>query len=670
MANTNIFNLAGIGSNVLLGKGGPRIKNNAGVLEIRNTADTAYSAFKAGSGEFTSDVTVQGNLTVNGTTTSVNSSTTQIEDPVIILGAGPNGAALATTDVFNRGVNFVWYNAATSTSTTGFFGWDNASGNFAYRPDGVNLGTAEFSAVIAGDVTISGDMIQNGSGDLTVAPAGDLILTSLGTTSALLFGDASQKIKSSTITWNSATDTLGVNGLVFSGSTISTAAGDLTLSPASGKVIVSSLTAGQVTFAGADKELVGASTFTFNSGTGLLSVSAVATTSDVTVGGNLTVSTLTAGQVPYVGTAGLISNSAAFTWNNATATLAATNITSTGTANLATVNVSTLTAGRLTFAGTAGLLSDSASLTFAGTTLSVPNVSSTNLTASSLTAGRVTFAGAAGLLVDNSAFTFDAGSATLTATNVTSSGTADLATVTVSTLTSGRITFAGAAGLLSDASTLAFDATTGTVTTTNVTATAAMQAASFTNTSLTAGRIVFSTTGGLQTDDANLTYAAGVLTVGLTQISSGSISTTAGNLTLNPNSGVIDSSGARYTNAADPIAAQDLVTKAYLDTQVGTGSKIASTVLGTAASYTQTITGSVHRIKVYVQTAYSANAEISISDGSTTVMAQADSDCATTGCYIVDMFSTYSGATFTLNIAGAPSVGAGQWLTEYFTTAA
>jgi hypothetical protein len=63
-------------------------------------------------------------------------------------------------------------------------------------------------------------------------------------------------------------------------------------------------------------------------------------------------------------------------------------------------------------------------------------------------------------LIGATGFTYNSGTGTLTATNISSSGTARLATVKVSDLTSGRVTFAGTDGVLLDDSGLAFDVAT------------------------------------------------------------------------------------------------------------------------------------------------------------------------------------------------------------------
>lgn len=45
--DTKKYGLSGIGSNVQLGKGGPRVKDNSGVLEAKNAADNAYAVLRA-----------------------------------------------------------------------------------------------------------------------------------------------------------------------------------------------------------------------------------------------------------------------------------------------------------------------------------------------------------------------------------------------------------------------------------------------------------------------------------------------------------------------------------------------------------------------------------------------------------------------------------------------
>ena len=67
---------------------------------------------------------ITGNLTVNGTTTSVNVDSFEVEDPIIELGGGPNGAVLSSNDGKDRGQILNYY---TTEPLEAFIGWDNSS---------------------------------------------------------------------------------------------------------------------------------------------------------------------------------------------------------------------------------------------------------------------------------------------------------------------------------------------------------------------------------------------------------------------------------------------------------------------------------------------------------------------------------------------------------------
>ena len=79
------------------------------------------------------NLTIPGNLIVNGTTTTVNSTTVTVDDPVFTLGGD---TAPASDDNKDRGIEFRWHDG--STAKTGFFGFDNGSGVFTYIPDATN----------------------------------------------------------------------------------------------------------------------------------------------------------------------------------------------------------------------------------------------------------------------------------------------------------------------------------------------------------------------------------------------------------------------------------------------------------------------------------------------------------------------------------------------------
>lgn len=77
---------------------------------------------------FSQDISIGGNLTVNGTTTTVNSTVVAIEDPIIILGSG----SPTLDDNKDRGISFNYYSGS---AKTGFFGFDESAGKFTFIPD-------------------------------------------------------------------------------------------------------------------------------------------------------------------------------------------------------------------------------------------------------------------------------------------------------------------------------------------------------------------------------------------------------------------------------------------------------------------------------------------------------------------------------------------------------
>jgi hypothetical protein len=68
---------------------------------------------------------------VQGTTTIVDSTVTNIADPIITLGGRANNAAPITDDNKDRGIAFKWVNNGGTTST-GFFGYDDSTGFLTY----------------------------------------------------------------------------------------------------------------------------------------------------------------------------------------------------------------------------------------------------------------------------------------------------------------------------------------------------------------------------------------------------------------------------------------------------------------------------------------------------------------------------------------------------------
>ncbi len=103
------------------------------------------------------NLTVTGDLTVNGSTVTVNTTTVTIDDPVFTLGGD---TAPASDDNKDRGIEFRWHNG--SAAKVGFFGYDDSAEVFTFIQDATN--TSEVFSGSAGNVAFG-----NIAGTLTTA---------------------------------------------------------------------------------------------------------------------------------------------------------------------------------------------------------------------------------------------------------------------------------------------------------------------------------------------------------------------------------------------------------------------------------------------------------------------------------------------------------------------
>ena len=92
-------------------------------------------------------LTVTGNLVVNGTTTTVNSTTMSVDDPIVTLGGD---TAPSSDDNKDRGVEFRYHTG--SAAKVGYFGYDDSTGYFTYIPDATN--TSEVFSGTQGTISV------------------------------------------------------------------------------------------------------------------------------------------------------------------------------------------------------------------------------------------------------------------------------------------------------------------------------------------------------------------------------------------------------------------------------------------------------------------------------------------------------------------------------------
>jgi len=114
---------------------------NAGTLTIAGTAneiETAMSGTTLTVGlpdnvTIGGNATITGNLIVSGTTSTVNSTTVTVDDPIFTLGGD---TAPASDDNKDRGIEFRYHTG--SAAKVGFFGFDDSTGKFTFIPDATN----------------------------------------------------------------------------------------------------------------------------------------------------------------------------------------------------------------------------------------------------------------------------------------------------------------------------------------------------------------------------------------------------------------------------------------------------------------------------------------------------------------------------------------------------
>ena len=115
------------------------------------------------------DTTLNGNLTVAGTTTYVNTTVTSIEDPVIELGGGPSSAPLTTNDGMDRGTLLHYY---TTTPVSAFMGWQNSNSEFVFSSNATilnnvitvnNLGNIRSGNANLGNAVVANYFVGDGS---------------------------------------------------------------------------------------------------------------------------------------------------------------------------------------------------------------------------------------------------------------------------------------------------------------------------------------------------------------------------------------------------------------------------------------------------------------------------------------------------------------------------
>ena len=153
------------GDDILYYGEGTSGSNAASVIKIGGSGafcDLTTAQTLAGNKTFSNNVVVTGDLTVNGTTTTLNTTNSVVKDALIELGNGTSGTPANDAGlVIERG-----------SSNNAFIGWDESVDKFA-------IGTGTFTGATTGDLTLSTATLV---GNLEGAVTGDCSGTSGGFT--------------------------------------------------------------------------------------------------------------------------------------------------------------------------------------------------------------------------------------------------------------------------------------------------------------------------------------------------------------------------------------------------------------------------------------------------------------------------------------------------------
>ena len=167
-------------------------------------------------------VVIKGDLQVDGTTTTINSTEVTIDDPIFTLGGD---TAPSADDNLDRGIKFNWYDSAASAAMIGFFGWDDSLQRYVLIHDATETSntfdpttTDDYSELTAGglDLTLTTASTNTTTGALTVAGGAGIVgqLNVGGATSTFSASTASSSTTTGAVV---VTGGVGVGGNIYVG---------------------------------------------------------------------------------------------------------------------------------------------------------------------------------------------------------------------------------------------------------------------------------------------------------------------------------------------------------------------------------------------------------------------------------------------------------------------
>jgi hypothetical protein len=158
-------------------------------------------------------VVIKGDLQVDGTTTTINSTQVTIDDPIFVLGGDTTPAS---DDNLDRGIEFKWHNG--TAAKLGFFGFDDSENEFIFIPDATD--TAAVISGTNGNAAFGKLRLTDTTASTTTTTGAFTVAGGAGISGQLNVGGATNKFTASTNSTSTTSGALVVTGGVGIGATV------------------------------------------------------------------------------------------------------------------------------------------------------------------------------------------------------------------------------------------------------------------------------------------------------------------------------------------------------------------------------------------------------------------------------------------------------------------
>ena len=158
-------------------------------------------------------VVIKGNLQVDGTTTTINSTQVTIDDPIFVLGGDTTPSV---DDNLDRGIQFKWHDG--TGAKLGFFGFDDSAAEFIFMPDATD--TAGVMSGTNGNAVFGKLRLTDTTASTTTTTGAFTVAGGVGISGQLNVGGATNKFTASTNSTSTTSGAVVVTGGVGIGQSV------------------------------------------------------------------------------------------------------------------------------------------------------------------------------------------------------------------------------------------------------------------------------------------------------------------------------------------------------------------------------------------------------------------------------------------------------------------